>query len=69
MLVYRNGVMLNSEQVYETDNYGYSNLNFTAGNYSVFFKANWHADDVRDYSLRTYFPANFTFVQTKYLTE
>jgi len=31
-------------------------------------KVNWHADDVKDYSLRTYFPAQFAITQKKFAT-
>ena len=55
LLIYYNNQTLSQMLIKETDNYGFLNANFSSGNYTAFFKPNWHSDDVKDYSLRLYF--------------
>ena len=53
--ILKDGATVATTYVYDSDNYGFVNQNFTAGNYTALFQATWHStDDVKDYTLRAY---------------
>lgn len=58
MIILRNNVQDSKKTVFDSENYGYVTKLWPAGKYSVFFKPEWHTDDVKDYSVRTIFPVN-----------
>jgi len=64
MKVLKDGVAYTSKTVYESDNYGFISQVWPAGVYSVIFKADWHADDVRDFAFRIYAPASITITKS-----
>lgn len=69
MQIYKDGVLYASGWPSEEDNYGFVRKTYPAGSYSVFVKVTWHADDVKDYTLRTYLPTQVAITAKKFAND
>lgn len=56
MRVYANGALITTKTSSDSDNFGYVNRIWPAGNYSVFVKVNWSTNDTKDFGFRFYAP-------------
>lgn len=60
-MVFYNGQLVDSLKASDSDHYSWlNNGTWNAGKYQVFFKASWGSADVRDYTIRGYFPTAIT---------
>lgn len=69
MKIYRNNAYVTQQTVSESDNYGFVNQNWLVGNYSVFVKATWFANDVKDFTFRIYMGSSVSITQTSYTAD
>lgn len=64
--ILKDGVTVASNYIWESDNFGFINQNFTAGNYTALVQAFWHPDDVKDFTLRIYANVSVNITQVAY---
>lgn len=66
MQIFYNGTFQVWQALNDYQFYGFQTQKYLAGKYTVFVRAKWQANDVKDYSFRTYLPTAVTITQRKY---
>ncbi len=69
-MVFYKGRIFDGIKAYDSDHYTWlKNETWNAGNYQIFFKASWGSVDVRDYTIRGYFPTAITLRRSDFSSE
>lgn len=69
MRVFSGGKLIDGRSTTDIDNYSWIKGDLPQGNYVVYVKNTWLANDVKDYSVRTYMPVSVTITKATFASE